>query len=136
MGKDWEVGSHTVSIVWVFFPLDSHPSFFPLYSQTSSYVKCMCFLIYFPYHSKCSNSRPWKVNFMLSHQNSSCSIRFWQKYTFAVLCGLKVCECANFSTVFFQSVFMKILNSWHFQTIGLTQSMQLLTSQTWLIKTF
>ena len=25
IGKAYEIGSHTVSIVWVFFPLDSHP---------------------------------------------------------------------------------------------------------------
>ena len=25
MGKAWEIGYHTVSIVWVCFPLDSHP---------------------------------------------------------------------------------------------------------------
>ena len=31
---------------------------------------------------------------------------------------------------------MKILNSLQFQTIGLTQAMQLLTFQLWLIKTF
>ena len=66
---------------------------------------------------------------MGSHQSRSSGIRFWQKYTGGVLCDLKVCRGANFST-FFYFVFMKILNFLQFQTIGLTQAIELLTSQT------
>ena len=39
---------------------------------------------------------------MVSHQNSSCDVHFLTKQnTCGVLCGLKICGCANFSTVFY-----------------------------------
>ena len=80
-----------------------------------------------------AHPKPWEVNFIVTY---SCGMRFWQKYTCGVLCGLKVCGWANFPKFFLQSVFVKILNSLQFQKIGLTQAIRLLTSQTWLTKTF
>ena len=73
---------------------------------------------------------------MVSHQNSSSGMRFLTKIQMWGSLCLQVCGCANFSTGFLQSIFMKILNSLQFQTIGLIQAKQLLTSETWLIKTF
>ena len=59
MGKVWEIGSHTVSIVWVFLSLDFYPE------HTLSYGKCMCFLIDFQYHEKGSKTprtgKAWEI---------------------------------------------------------------------------
>ena len=72
---------------------------------------------------------------MVFHHKSICGVRLLtkrkkRKKTRGVHCGLKIRGFSNFSTVFLQSVFMKILNLLQFQTIGLIQAIQLLTSQT------
>ena len=84
---------HSMGIFSIKFSSFVFPIIFPNF--------VICEMHVFPHIFPISFKMPWKVNFMLSHQSSSCSMRFWQKYTFAVLCGLKVCECANFSTAFF-----------------------------------
>ena len=58
----------------------------------------------------------------------------------ALTYNVKATLCVSWiSAVFLQSVFMKVFFqtvSLRFQNKGLTQAVQLLTSQTWLIKTF
>ena len=46
IGRNWEIGTHTFPIVWMFFPHQT------IFWYTSSYGKCMCFLINFPQHRK------------------------------------------------------------------------------------
>ena len=46
------------------------------------------------------------VNFMMSHQNSSCDVRFLTKQnTCGVFCGLKIRGCINFSSFYSQRLY-------------------------------
>ena len=79
----------------------------------------------------------------MSNQNSSCVVCIFSHtnththtHKLVGFSALKAQGCANFSTTFFQSKFIKILNLLQFPTIPLIHAIQLLTSQTGLIKIF